>query len=94
MPANICGAAWWRPRLLAWPRGRNHTLAFCFGALIGKSCAVFPVGPDPSNPAARVPPVTYRPVISPYTSVRPAQPSLAQPRSVKPEKGHVHGGSP
>lgn len=32
-------------------------------------------GADPADPAAKVPPVGYRPAIAPYTSLRPATPA-------------------
>jgi len=33
-----------------------------------------PTAAEPSNPAARVPPVAYRSTLGPYTSLRPAEP--------------------
>jgi hypothetical protein len=74
MRAEICGAARSRRRVPALPGSWKRACAVYFAFLIGKACAalVF-AGPDPSDPAAPVPPVIYRPVISPYVSL-PAHP--------------------
>jgi hypothetical protein len=41
-------------------------------------------GPDPSDPGARVPKVTYRSTIGPYTSQRPVEPAPWRERSERP----------
>jgi hypothetical protein len=72
------------PRLAA---GRRHTSLWQYllravligGALFVQSCAPIPPAPfsgaDPSDPAIRVPPVSYRPVLSGYVSQRPVAPA-------------------
>jgi hypothetical protein len=95
MPAEISAAAHFRRRSPALPGSWKCALAFCFGALIGKNCAAIPSGPDPSDPAALVPPVIYRSVISPYVSLRPSQPAaLVQPQKAEPMSGHSHKEAP
>jgi len=94
MLAQICGAACSRQRFPALAGRRNHGLAFCFGVLIGKTCAFITYGPDASDPAAPVPPVTYRAVTAPYISLRPAKPSGLVPQSPAPATGHSHKEGP
>jgi hypothetical protein len=63
----------------------------CFGAVFGHACGVLPpvpfLGPEPSNPKVAVPPVSYRSVIAPYVSLRPAKPInwQQQNQSVPPQ---------
>jgi len=74
-----------RGRALAWrrrpafPRCSSSAWLVCFGALLGQTCGVLPpipfVGPDPANPDASAPPSSYRSVIAPYASLRPAKPA-------------------
>ena len=63
-------SAFWRYRLPA-------ILTAC--ALLAQGCAAIPPrlfqGADASNPDVRVPPVAYRPVLSTYSSQRPAEPA-------------------
>src|ERR1700674_2930671 len=55
-------------------------LAFAVAVLASPLAACSPpppapfVGPDPSDPRARVPAVAYRPAVAPYASQRPVQP--------------------
>jgi hypothetical protein len=51
------------------------TLALCLALLAGCSSAPPPAGPHPADPQARSRPAAYRPVIGPYTSERPLEPS-------------------
>ena len=49
----------------------------CWAVLVGRECLGPPVpfiGPDPADPYLPVPPVTYRSVVAPYASLRPALP--------------------
>lgn len=52
--------------------------AMCWAVLVGRECVALPlvpfVGPDPAAPYVPVPPVSYRSVIAPYVSLRPAKP--------------------
>lgn len=47
-------------------------------SLLVQGCAATPrspfLGPDPSNPSARTPPVGYRSTVAPYSSRRPVDP--------------------
>lgn len=68
---------------LAFPRLRPISPAsrwlsvICWALLVGRECMGPPVpftGPDPADPYVAVPPVSYRSVIAPYVSLRPAKP--------------------
>ena len=64
-----------RPRPV--PPARRWVPVLCWALLVGRECVLPPVpfvGPEPSNPNAAVPPVSYRSVIAPYVSLRPAKP--------------------
>ena len=92
MPAEICGAARSRRRLPALPGCRKHACAICFAFIVA---AIVFAGPDPSDPVAPVPPVIYRPVISPYVSLRPSQPvPWVQPKNAAPKRGPSHKEAP
>lgn len=45
------------------------------GIISGCAVPVASSGQDPANPAAKVAAVGYRPVIAPYTSLRPSTPA-------------------
>ena len=67
----------WRRRS-AFPRCWSPVWLLCFGAVFGHACGALPptpfIRPDPSNPNVAVPPVSYRSVVAPYVSLRPAKP--------------------
>jgi len=54
-------------------------------AAVLQGCADLPkapkAGPDPSNPAARTPAVSYRSTTTPYVSRRPSEPAPWQQRN-------------
>lgn len=50
-------------------------LALCLALLAGCSSAPPPVGPHPADPQAPSRPAAYRPVVGPYASQRPVEPS-------------------
>jgi len=61
-------------------------------AIVAGSCATRPpaaLGPDPSDPSARVPSVQYRSAIASYRSRRPVEPGPwpKQNESAKPNAG-------
>jgi hypothetical protein len=75
MTIYLCGPANVRRRCSAFPRCWLAML--CFAFVFGRNCGLPPpslFGPDPSNPYAAVPPVSYRSVIAPYESLRPVEP--------------------
>jgi len=72
-----------RVKRLAFPRPRPITPAkrwlpvICWALLLGRECIGPPVpfmGPDPADPYVPVPSASYRSVIAPYVSLRPAKP--------------------
>jgi hypothetical protein len=69
-------AALWQLRRM--PAGKRWLSALCWALLIGRECAALPpvpfVGPDPADPYVSVPAASYRSVIAPYVSLRPAKP--------------------
>lgn len=82
----------------ALPRQRRPLLAasrftavVCWALLVGRGCLAPPpvtfLGPDPADPYVPVPPVSYRPVVAPYVSLRPAEPGnwQQQNQSVAPQ---------
>ena len=78
MFVTLRGRALARRRRPAFPRCSSSAWLVCLGALLGQTCGALPpipfVGPDPANPDAPAPPSSYRSVISPYSSLRPAKP--------------------
>lgn len=57
---------------------RRWLSALCWALLLGRECIALPptgfLGPDPADPYVPVPAVSYRSVIAPYVSLRPAMP--------------------
>jgi hypothetical protein len=80
------------PRL-RWPISpvRRWVSIVCWGLLVGHACAAPPLvaflGPDPADPYVPVPSVSYRSVVAPYVSLRPAKPGnwQQQNQSVAPQ---------
>jgi len=67
--------AFQRPRSIS--PTRRWLPVICWALLVGRECIGPPVpfiGPDPADPYDAVPPVSYRYVIAPYVSLRPAKP--------------------
>lgn len=67
------------------------TVVVCWALLVGRGCLAPPpaafLGPSPADPYVPVPPVTYRSVVAPYVSLRPAEPGnwQQQNQSVAPQ---------
>lgn len=68
-----------------------RTIAVVAAALFASACSTDPpsplVGPDPSDPRARVPAAGYRSTVAPYESLRPVEPApwLQQNQQVAPQ---------
>lgn len=66
------------------------TAVVCWALLVGRGCLAPPLvflGPNPDDPYVPVPPVSYRSVVAPYVSLRPAEPGnwQQQNQSVAPQ---------
>jgi hypothetical protein len=66
------------------------TAVVCWALLVGRGCVAPPLvflGPNPADPYVPVPPVSYRSVVAPYVSLRPAEPGnwQQQNQSVAPQ---------
>jgi hypothetical protein len=67
------------------------TVVVCWALLVGRGCLVPPPvafsEPDPADPYVPVPAVSYRSVVAPYVSLRPAEPGnwQQQNQSVAPQ---------
>ena len=74
------------------PVSKRWLSVVCWALLVGRECLALPPvpfgGPDPSDPVP-VPPASYRSVVAPYTSLRPAKPGnwLQQNQSPAPPSG-------
>jgi hypothetical protein len=91
MFAHLRGRAFSRRLWSAFPRCWPQVWLLCFAFVLGRACGAPPpvplLGPEPSNPYVRVPPVSYQSVIAPYVSLRPAKPGnwQQQNQSVAPQ---------
>lgn len=78
------------PRLQPISPAKRWVSVLCWALLVGRECVAPPapfIGSDPADPYVPVPPVSYRSVIAPYVSLRPAMPGnwRQQNQSVAPK---------